>query len=145
MQTSGHAVAGNDDTHALRATLDDTLRRKPPPLLLTSCTQILGHSSVSEGSLQPSGEQQGYTFDITHEEVVKKRYLTLYNRRIRFPAHADKPVMALPVLCTCLLHAIGPMLCQRHFQGPGKWCRAPLKAEAYTFEWAEARGRLYFT
>ena len=43
-----------------------------------------------------SGKQEEYNFEITHEEVVKKRYLTLYNRRICFPAHAEKPVHALP-------------------------------------------------
>ncbi len=55
-----------------------------------------------------SGEQQEYSFEITHEEVVKKRYLTLYNRRIRFPAHADKPVHAPSPTRALSLYALSP-------------------------------------
>ena len=46
------------------------------------------------------GKLQEYSFEITHEEVAHKRYLTLYNRRIHFPAHADKPVRSTHAACS---------------------------------------------
>lgn len=33
-----------------------------------------------------------YDFEITEETQTHRRFLTLYNRRIRFPPHHDKPV-----------------------------------------------------
>ena len=59
----------------------------------------------------PPGKLQEYTFDITHEEIVKKRYLTLYNRRIRFPAHENKLVMAC-----CLIAQLQPSFKAMHMQ-----------------------------
>ena len=38
------------------------------------------------------GQHEEHIFEVTREEVVHKRYLTLYDRRIRFPAHQHKQV-----------------------------------------------------
>ena len=40
-----------------------------------------------------------YDFEITEEAQIHRRYLTLYNRRIKFPAHHDKPVTAFFSTC----------------------------------------------
>ncbi len=38
------------------------------------------------------GQHEEHIFEVTREEVVHRRYLTLYDRRIRFPAHQGKQV-----------------------------------------------------
>ncbi len=78
-----------------------------------------------------SGKLQEYTFEITHEEVVKKRYLTLYNRRIRFPAHADKPVNALPP--TAAGHYLHSTLLLGQRQPPWSWQMYPHAHDSLRF------------
>lgn len=40
-------------------------------------------------------------FQVVKEEQLYKRYLTLYNRRIHFPASEGRPVSLLTELCVC--------------------------------------------
>ena len=106
MQTSRRAVADANGAHAEPVRSDDMCDHMRPVPNNDNCAQLSTHTPVLPCLSWLTGYQQEYTFDITHEEVVKKRYLTLYNRRIRFPAHADKPVSAHPI------HAIQ----EPHFQ-----------------------------
>ena len=50
------------------------------------------HVEIFMGCCLRTGDLPEYDFEITEETQVHRRYLTLYNRRIRFPAHHGKPV-----------------------------------------------------
>jgi hypothetical protein len=70
---------------------------------LTGCVSLTGSSSSCADNLPE------YDFEITEEAEVHRRYLTLYNRRIRFPPHHDKPVTEQSSQHAQLLHALSSM------------------------------------
>ena len=65
-------------------------------------------------------EIRSAAFSITEETVVHKRYLTLYNREIRFP-----PTKTKKVLATARLHGPGYKVCQKFIEIIGPCPNSP--------------------
>ncbi|CAK0779473.1 hypothetical protein CVIRNUC_004783 [Coccomyxa viridis] len=64
---------------------------------LRACSQRAASTDLPASSMPSkrvdktsNGQHEEHIFEVTREEVVHRRYLTLYDRRIRFPAHQGK-------------------------------------------------------